>query len=98
MSIITTVLYLQLCTVTYGITYKNIIVRGINTMPLIFNKADKVMERIVSACATLHEAYTPPWWCYGPWINVLVMLIKRIFSSKMPSRRDTIIVEGGGKC
>ena len=67
-------------------------------MQRIFNITDKVMEKIVSACATLHETYTPPWWCYGPWINALVTLIKQLFSSKMPTQRDTIIVEGGGKC
>ena len=66
-------------------------------MLLTFNAADKWMEEIVSACATLHEAYTPPWWCYGPWINALVMLVKQIFSSKIPMQRDTIIVEGGGE-
>ena len=77
---------------------KDIIIREIDTMPLIYNRADKLMERIVSACATLHETYTPPWWCYGPWINSLVTLIKQMFSSKLRTKRDTIIVEGGGKC
>ena len=67
-------------------------------MPLTFNATDEVMKKIISACATLHETYTPPWWCYGPWINVLVLFIKQIFSPKIPMQRDTIIVEGGGKC
>ena len=66
-------------------------------MSLIFNVADEKMGKIASRCATLHETYTPPWWCYGPWINFLVMLIKQQFSSKLPTQRDTIIVEGGGK-
>ena len=67
-------------------------------MPLIFDSANELIEKIVSGCATLHETYTPPWWCYGPWINILVLIIKETFSSEMPTQRDTIIVEGGGKC
>ena len=66
-------------------------------MPLLFNSKDSHIQRIISRCATLHETYKPPWWCIGPWINVLVMLIKERFAAHMPLQRDTIICEDGGK-
>ncbi len=66
-------------------------------MPLLFNPSDSRIQRIISKCASLHETYKPPWWCIGPWINVLVMLIKEKFAAHMPLQRDTIICEDGGK-
>lgn len=64
---------------------------------LYFNSNDEVMKRIVSRCPTLHESYKPPWWCFGPWMNVVVMIIKERFAPTMPIKRDTIICPDGGE-
>jgi len=66
-------------------------------MPIYFNPDDKAMEKIVSRCATLYETYRPPWWCIGPWINAIVLLLKQWFSKAMPLQRDTIICPDGGE-
>ena len=66
-------------------------------MPLLFNPKDKRIQRIVSKCATLHETYKPPWWCFGPWMNVFIMLVKEKFATSMPLQRETIICPDGGK-
>lgn len=58
-------------------------------MPVIsFNEKDDHIQRIVSKCSTLHEIYKPPWWCIGPWMNVIVMLIKEKFASNMELHRS----------
>ena len=58
-------------------------------MPVIsFNQKDDHIKRIVSKCSTLHEIYKPPWWCIGPWMNVIVMLIKEKFASNMELHRS----------
>ena len=57
-------------------------------MPVIsFNEKDDHIQRIVSKCSTLHEIYKPPWWCIGPWMNVIVMLIKEKLASNMELHR-----------
>ena len=67
-------------------------------MPVIsFNEKDDHIQRIVSKCSTLHEIYKPPWWCIGPWMNVIVMLIKEKIASNMELHRDTIICPDGGE-
>ena len=66
-------------------------------MSLLFNSKDTRIQSIVGKCATLHETYKPPWWCFGPWINTLVMLIKEKFGPSIKLSRETVICPDGGK-
>ena len=66
-------------------------------MPLLFNPKDTRIKSIIEKCASLHETYTPPWWCFGPWMNTLIMLIKETFGPSITMKRETIICHDGGK-
>ena len=65
-------------------------------MPLLFNNKDTRIQRIISKCASLHETYQPPWWCFGPWINAFIMLVKERIAAAMPLQREAITCEDGG--
>ena len=69
----------------------------INAMTLLFNSKDTRMQSIISKCASLHETYKPPWWCFGPWMNVFVTLIKEKFAPSLRFEREVIVCEDGGK-
>ena len=69
----------------------------INAMTLLFNSKDTRMQGIISKCASLHETYKPPWWCFGPWMNVFVTLIKEKFAPSLRFEREIIVCEDGGK-
>ena len=66
-------------------------------MPLLFNSKDTRMQSIISKCASLHETYKPPWWCFGPWINVFITLIKEKLAPSLRLQREIIVCEDGGK-
>ena len=70
------------------------------SMPLLFNTKHFRIQSIIAKCASLHETYKPPWWCFGPWMNVLIMLIKEKlgpFIKPIRLNRETIICPDGGK-
>ena len=66
-------------------------------MPLLFNPKDTRIKSIIEKCASLHETYKPPWWCFGPWMNTLIMLVKETFGPSNRMKRETIICHDGGK-
>ena len=66
-------------------------------MPLLFNSKDTRMQSIISKCASLHETYKPPWWCFGPWINVFITLIKEKLAPSLRLQREIIVCEDGGR-
>ena len=66
-------------------------------MPLLFNSKDTRMQSIISKCASLHETYNPPWWCFGPWINVFITLIKEKLAPSLRLQREIIVCEDGGR-
>ena len=66
-------------------------------MPLLFNPNDAPTQRIIQKCATLHETYSPPWWCFNHVINVIVTLMKGLFGSSLKFKRDVIVCPDGGK-
>ena len=66
-------------------------------MPLLFNSKDTRMQSIISKCASLHETYKPPWWCFGPWINVFITLIKEKLAPSLRLQREIICGDDGGK-
>ena len=74
---------IQILTFYHTFLYRNVIMPAIS-----FNEKDDHIKRIVSKCSTLHEIYKPPWWCIGPWMNVIVMLIKEKFASNMELHRS----------
>ena len=66
-------------------------------MTLLFNSKDTRMQCIISKCASLHETYKPPWWCFGPWINVFITLIKEKLAPSLRLQREIIVCEDGGR-
>ena len=66
-------------------------------MPLYFNSKDTRAHRIIERCATLHEDYNPPLWCFSPLVNILITLIKILFGPSLNFHRETIICPDGGK-
>ena len=66
-------------------------------MALYFNSNDTRVRRIVERCATLHENYQHPWWCFGALVNMIIALIKEYFCPSLKFNRETIICPDGGK-
>jgi len=66
-------------------------------MTIYYNQNNSKLEKIVSRCASLYETYRPPWWCIGPWMNALVLLIKQWLAPSLPFHRETITCPDGGE-
>ena len=69
----------------------------ISKMPILYNSKDSRIQNIVSKCASLHETYQPPLWCFGPWMNVLIMLVKEKIAPSIQLQREKIVCPDGGK-